>query len=36
MRTIFPSRMPTFAHGIHAGFGIHDASAFQHEIELLC
>jgi hypothetical protein len=24
------------AHGIHAGFGIHDASAFQHEIELLC
>ena len=23
------------AHGIHAGFGIHDASAFEHEIVLL-
>ena len=24
------------AHGIHAGLGIHDPSAFEHEIVLLC
>jgi hypothetical protein len=34
MRTTFPSRMPTLR--IHAGFGIHDAAAFQYEIDLLC
>ena len=24
------------AHGIQAGLGIHDASAFEHEVVLLC